>query len=243
MPPTNRTSRSSEDIPHNAQLEPSSTTDPIRVNTGSRNQEHANRGAHHETGVRTEQLLALEVAEEEAITRYDEASEARFHRFLQEERRERPTTSSMAIADPYGHSNDGTTSTEHASTVTPSMRSTQNPQSYGHGTEESGTVEHNSTVPSNTDGTSVTNVDRLDEMMEEAQIANVPAQDVIILEHINIPPTPLSIFEQAFQFADNSDVVLTDEEYFNFMGQPFDGQRHTLQVFFRELAIMGFEID
>ena len=149
----------------------------------------------------------------------------------------------MEIADPYGHSNDGTTSTEHASTVTLSMRSTQNPQSYGHGTEESGTPEHYSTVPSNTDGTSVTDVETPDAVIGEAQIANFPAQDDITLEHIYIPPTPLSIVEQAFRFADNSDVVLTDEEYFNFVGQPFEGQRHTLQVFFRELVNMGFETD
>ena len=241
MPPTNRISRSAEDVLRNAQLEPSLTPDPMRVNTGSRNQEHANRGAQHETGVRTEQLLAFEEAEEEAIAPYEE-SEAGFRRFLQE-RRERPTTSSMEIADPGGHSNDGTTSTEHASTVTPSMRSTQNPQSYGHGTEKSGTAEHTSTVPSNTDGTSVTDADRPDEVIGEPQIANFPVQDDIILEHIYIPPTPPNIVEQAFRFADNSDVVLTDEEYINFETQPFEAQRHTLHVFFRELVNMGFETD
>ena len=243
MPPANRISQSPEDVLRNAQLEPALAPDPMRVNTGSRNQEHANRGAQHETGVRTEQLLAFEVAEEEAIARNDEASEARFRRFLQEERRERPTTSSMEIAYPCGHSNDGTTSTEHASTVTPSMRSTQNAQSYGHGTEMSGTAEHNSTVPSNTDDTSVTDADRPDEVMGEPQIANSPVQDDITLEHIYIPPTPPNIVEQAFRFADNSDVILTDEEYVNFERQPFEAQRHTLHVFFRELVNMDFEID
>ena len=235
MLPTNRISRSGEDILRNAQLEPSLTSDPLRANTGSRNQEHGNLEAQHETGVRTEQLLAFGVAEEEA-------EEARFRRFLQEERRERPTTSSMEIADPYGHSNDGTRSTGHASTVTPSMRSTQNPQSYGHGTEESGTAEHTSTVPSNTDGTSLPDVDRVEEGIED-QIATFPAQDDITLEHIYIPQTPLNIVEQAFRFAENSDVILTDEEYFNFERQPFEDQRHTLNVFFRELVNMGFETD
>ena len=157
----------------------------VAANTRSPHQEHGDSGAQHETGVQTEQRLAFEVSEEEVIARYDEASEASFRRFLQEEHRDRPTTSSMEIADPYGHSNDGIMSMEHTSTVTPSMRSTQNPQSYGHGTEESGIPEHYSTVPSNTDGTSVTDVD--DEVIGEAQIANFPAQDDITLEHIYIP--------------------------------------------------------
>ena len=242
MPPTNRISRSAEDDLRNAQLEPSLTPDPIRANTGSRNQEHGNRGAQHETGVGTEQLLAFGAAEEEAITtvqtaRYDEASEAKFRQILQE-RRERPVTSSMEIADPYDRSNDGTRSTEHTSTVTPSMQSTQNPQSHDHGTDETGTAEHTSTVPSNTVGTSLIDVERPpDELIEEDEIGNLPVQDDLTLQHIYTPQTPLNIVEQAFRFADNSDVVLTDEEYLNFERQPFEAQRHTLNVFFRELAL------
>ena len=235
-PPTNSTSQSAEDdldCLRNAQLEASSKPDPIQANTGSRNQEHANRGAQHETGVRTEQLLASGVADEEAITtvqtaRYDEASEARFRRILQEERRERPATSSMEIADLY---DDGTMSTGHTSTVTPSKRSTQNPQSYGHG--------HTSTVLSNTDGTSQPDMGRMDEVIEEDQISNLPPQADITLDYIFEPPTPLSIVEQAFRFADNSDRTLTDEEYSSFERQPFEAQKHTLKVFFKELAYMG----
>jgi len=245
-PPTNIISQSAEDdldCLRNAQLESSLKSDPVRADTGSGDQEHMNRGAQHETGVRTEQLLALGAAEEEVITtiqiaRYDEASEAGFRRILQEERRERPATSSMEIADPYDPSNDGTRSTDHTSTVTPSKRSTQNPQSYSHGTDESGTAEHTSEVPSHTDGTSLPE-DRTDDVIEEDPISNLPAQADIILDHISVPPTPLNIVEQAFQFADNSDVTLTDEEYFNFERQPFEAQRHTLNVFFKELANMG----
>ncbi len=240
-PPTNSISQSAEDdlnCLRNAQLESSSNPDPIQANTSSRNQEHANRGAQYETGVRTEQLLASGVADEEAITtvqtaRYDEASEARFRRILQEERRERPATSSMEIADPY---DDGTMSTGHTSTVTPSKRSTQNPQSYRHGTDETGTAEHTSTVSSNTDGTSVPDTDREDEVTEED---NLPTQADITLDYIFEPPTPLSIVEQAFRFADNSDRTLTDEEYSSFERQPFEAQKHTLKVFFKELAYMG----
>ena len=75
-----------------------------------------------ETGVQTEQLPAFGAAKGEAITtlqtaRYDEASEASFRRILQRERRERPATSSMEIADPYDHSDDRTISTDHSSTA------------------------------------------------------------------------------------------------------------------------------
>lgn len=250
-PPTNNISQSAKDdldCLRNAQLESSLKSDPIRADAGSGDQEYVNSGAQHETGVRTEQLLALGAAEEEVITtvqtaRYDEASEAGFRRILQEERRERPATSSMEIADPYDPSNGGTRSTDHTSTVTPSKRSTQNPQSYSRGTDESGTAEHTSEVPSNTDGTSLPDVDRPEEEEEEEDtISDLPAQADITLDHISVPQTPLNIIEQAFQFADNSDVTLTDEEYFNFKRQPFEAQRHTLNVFFKELVNREFDL-
>ena len=66
----------------------------------------------------------------------------------------------------------------------------------------------------------------------------VPDVHDIALEHIYIPPTPLNIVEQAFLFADNSDIILTDEEFFNFERQPLEAQRHTLNVFFKELTNM-----
>ena len=242
-PPTNEISQSAEDDSNclrNAQLEPSLNPDPIRANTDSRNQEHANRGAQHETGVRTEQLLASGAAEEEAImtvqtARYDEAW---FHRLLQEGRSERPATSSMEIAHPYDHSNDGTMSTEHISTVTPSKRSTQNPQSYGNGTDETGTAEHTSKVPSNTDGTSMPDMDRPDETTGEDHISNLPAQADIILDHISVPPVPPNIIERALRYADQRDVPLPDEEFLRFERQPFEAQKHTMRVFFKEMAYM-----
>ena len=245
-PPTNKTSQSAQDgwdCLRNAQLEPSLRPDPIQANNSSRNQEHANRGAQHETGVRTEQLLAIGAAEEEAITtvqtaRYDEASEARFHWILQE-RRERPATSSMEIANLHDHSNDGTMSNDHISTVIPSKRSTQNPQSYGHGTDETETAERTSRGPSNTDRTSLPDTDRVDEVIREDDIGNLPAQADITLDHIFEPPTPPSIVEVALRIADSSDVTLTEEEHLSFKMQPFDAQRHTVQVFLKELAIGG----
>ena len=243
-PPTSQITQSGEDSLdrlRKAQLEPSVKPSPIRANTGSREQEHSNRGAQPETGVQTEQLLAFGAAEEEAITtiqttRYDEASEASFRRILQEERRDRPATSSMEIAEPYDRSNDGTISTEHTSTVTPSKRSTQNPQSYSHGTDETGTAEHTSEAPSNTDGTSLPDVDRADEVIGDP-VSNLPAQANIILDHIYQPLTPLNIVEEAFRLADNTAATLTDEEYLNFERQPFEAKRHTMRVFFKELAL------
>ena len=225
-----------------AQLETSLEPSPIQANTGSRKQEHSNSGAQPETGIRTEQLLAFGAAEEEAITTvhtalYDEASEASFCRILQEERRDRPATSSMEIAEPYDHSNDGTMSTEHTSTVTPSKRSTQNPQSYSHGTDETGTAEHTSFAPSNTDGTSLPAVDRADEVIEDYPLSNLPAQADITLLHIFEPPTPPNIVEKAFRLANNTAATLTEEEYLNFERQPFEAQRHTMRVFFKELAL------
>ena len=230
------------DCLRNAQLEPSLNPDPIRANVDSRNQEHANRGAQHETGTRKEQLPALGAAEEEAITtvqpaRFDEASEARFRRVLQEERSERPATSSMEIADP---SNDGTMSTEHTPTVTPSKRSTQNRQYYDHGTNKTETDKHTSTAPSNTDRTSLSDTDREEEVTGEDHISSLPAQADITLNHIYEPPTPPSIVEVALRIADSSEGTLTEEEYLSFLGQPSEAQRHTFRVFFKELAIMEF---
>lgn len=244
-PPTSQITQSSEDSLdrlRKAQLETSLKPSPIQANTGSRKQEHSNSGAQPETGIRTEQLLAFGAAEEEAITTvhtalYDEASEASFCRILQEERRDRPATSSMEIAEPYDHSNDGTMSTEHTSTVTPSKRSTQNPQSYSHGTDETGTAEHTSEAPSNTDGTSLPDGDRPDEVIRVDPISNLPAQADIILDHIFQPLTPPNIVEEAFRLADNTAATLTDEEYLNFERQPFEAKRHTMRVFFKELAL------
>ena len=238
-PPTNKTSQSAEDgldCLRNAQLEPSLKLDPIRANTNSRNQEHANRGAQHETGIRKEQLPAFGAVEEEAITtvqpaRFDEASEARFRWVLQDERSERPATSSMEISDP---SNDGTMSTEHTSTVTFSKRSMQS-----HGTNKTGTDEHTSTGPSNTDRTSLPDPDRVEEVPGEDHISNLPPQANITLHHIFEPPTPPNIVEVALQIADSSDVTLTEEEYLSFKRQPFEAQQHTVQVYLRELAIGG----
>ena len=249
-PPTNEISHLIEDdldCLRNAQLEPPLTPDPIRANTGSRNQEYANRGAQHETGVRTEQLLAFAAAEKEAITtvqtaRYDETWEARFRRILQEERCERPATSSMEVATQHDLSNDGTMSTEHTSTVTPSKGSTQNPQSYGHGTDETGTAEHTSTVTSHTDGTSLPDMDRVDEVAGEDYISNLPAQANITLDYISKPSVPPSIVEEVLWIADHSDVTLTDEEFVNFQRQPFEAQKHSMDVFFKEVVNMGWDL-
>ncbi len=243
-PPTNKISQLTEDdldCLRNAQLEPPLKPNPVQSNTGSRNQEHANRGAQRETGVRKEQLVAFGAAEEEAITtlqtaRYDEGSEASFRRRLQQGRSERPATSSMEVSDPYDHGNDETMSTEHTPTVTRSKRSTQNPQSYGHCTDETGTAEHTSTVISITDRTSLPDIDRVDEVTGEDQISNLPPQANITLDHILERPTPPSIVETAIRKADQSVVPLTDEEYLNFKTQPIEAQKHTLKVYFKELA-------
>ena len=250
-PPTSQITQSSEDNLdrlRKAQLETSLKPSPIRANTGSRKQEHSNSGAQPETGIRTEQLLAFGAAEEEAVTtvqtaRYDEASEAKFRQILQEERRDRPATSSMEIADIYNRSNDGTMSTEHTSTVTPSKPSTQNLKSYSHGTDETGTAEHTSFAPSNTDGTSLPDVVEVieedPEVIEEYPLSNLPAQADITLDYIFAPPTPPTILDQINRFADNSDVTVTEEEHSNFDRQPLEARRHTFKVFFKEFTSKG----
>ena len=247
--PTNRISNLTEDdldyLP-NAQLEPSSNPDPIRPNIGSRNQEHTSRGAERETGLQIEQLVAFGMAEDGAITtvqtaRYDEDSDASFRRRVKRGRSEEPATSSMEVSDQYYHSSDGRMSTEHTLTVTLSNRSTQNPQSHGHCTDETRTAEHTSTVTDTTDGTSLPDIDEGDEVIGEDQIDHIdhlPPQANIILHHFREYPVPPNIVQRAYSFADQSDVTVTEEEFLSFERQSLEAKKHTLKVFFKELAYL-----
>ena len=247
QPPTNQISQLTVDESErlrNAQLEPFLDTSPIQTNTGSRNQEHGNRGVQRKTGGHTEHLVALGGAEEEVITTvqtalYDEDSEASFRRQLEQERSERPATSSMGILEPYDDGNDETMSIEHTPTMIPSQRSTRNAQSYDRCTDETMTVGHTSIVISTTDGTSLPDPNPVDEVAEEDHISNLPSQADITLNHIFEPPTPLGIVEQASWLADQSPSALTEEEFLNFKTQPIEAQKHTLKVYFKELASLG----
>ena len=245
-PPTNGFSQLTADdlnCLRNAQLETSSKPDRIRANIGSRNQEHANDGQECESGLQTEQLVAFGMAEEGAIktlktARYDEDSEASFRRRVKQGRSEEPATSSMEVSDPYYQGIDERMSTEHTSIVTPSNRSTQKPHSHGRCTDETRTAEHTSAVTVTTDGTSLPDIGEGDEVIGGDQVDNLPPQADITLHHILEPPTPPHIVQQAFWFADQSDVPVTEEELLCFERQPLEAQKHTLKVFFKELANM-----
>ena len=243
---TNRSSQLTEDdmdYLRTAQLEPSSNSDPIQPNIGSRNQELANRGAEGETSLQTGQLVALGMAEEGAVTtvqqaQYDEGLDASFRLLVEQGRSGEPATSSMDVSAPYSHGIDERISNEDSSTVTPSNRSRQGPQSHGRCTDETRTAEHTSTVTDITDGTSPSDIDEGDEGMGGDQMDNhLPSAEIILL-HIHQPPTPRPIVQQAFIFADHSDVPVSEEELLNFERQPLEAQRHTLKVFFKEFANM-----
>ena len=213
----------------NAQLEPSSKPDRVQANIGSRNQEYANDEQECDSGLQTEQLVAFRVAGEGAITtvqkaRYDEGSDASFRRRVTLRRSEEPPTSSMEMH------------IEHTSTITPSNRSTQKPHSHSR-TDETRSAEHTSTVTGTTDETSLPDIVETDEVIGEDQNDHLPPQ-ANILDHIFEPQTPPHIVQQAFQFADQSDVSVTEEELQTFERQTLEDQKHTLKVFFKELVNM-----
>ena len=92
---------------------------------------------------------------------------------------------------------------------TPSVSalSTHKPQSHSRCTDETRTAEHTSTVTATSDGTSLPDLDEGDEVIGEDQIDYLPPQADITLHHILEPPTPPHIVQQAFWFADQSDVA------------------------------------
>lgn len=244
--PTNGISQLTEDDLNSlrtAQLESYSNSDPTQPNIGLRDQERANRGAEGESWLQTGQLVALGMAEEGAITtgqraQYDEGSDASFRRLVEQGRSGEPATSSMDVSAPYSRGIDERISNEDSSTVTPSNRSRQGPQSHDRYTNETRTAEHTSTVTDITDGSSLSDIDDGDEVMEGDQMDNLPPSADTILLHILEPPTPPHIVEQAFLFADHSDVPVSEEELLSFERQPLEAQKHTLKVFFKEFANM-----
>lgn len=248
-PPTNRISQlTGNDLIHllNAQLESISNPDAIRPNIGSRNQEHANDGQECKTGLQPEQVVAFEMAEEGAITTvqtggYDEDSEASFRRLVKRGRSGELATSSMEVSAGYDHGIDERMSTGHTSTVTPSIRSMQRSRSHGRGTDETRTAEHTSTVTDITDGTSLPDIDEEDDETEDGT-DHLPPQVDITLLHMLEPPTPLGIVQLACSMADQTDVTVTEEEHRSFQRQPLEVQRHSVRVFFKELADSQFSL-
>ena len=241
---TNRSSQLTEDdmdYLRTAQLEPSSNSDLIQPNIGSRNQERTNRGAEGETSLQTGDLVALGMAEEGAVTtaqqaQYDESSDASFRRLVEQGRSGEPATSSMDVSARYSYDVDERIGNEDSSTVTPSNRSRQGPQSHGRGTDETGTAEHTSTVTSQSD------IEEDDEVVVVDQMDDLPSAEIILL-HIHEPPVPRPIVQQAFSFADRSNAPVSEEELLSFERQPLEAQRHTVQVFFNEIVSMAFSDD
>ena len=250
LSPTNRIFQLTEDdldYLRTAQLEPSTNSDSIRPNIDSRSQELANPGAEGETSVQTGQLVALGMAEEGAVTtaqqaQYDEGLDASFRLLVEQGRSGEPATSSMDVSAP-SHGINERISIEDSSTVTPSNRSRQGPQSHDRCTDETRTAEHTSTATDVTDGTSVSSIDGGEEVIGGDHMNNLPPPAEIILLHIHEPPVPPDIVQQAFLFADHTDVPVSDEELLSFERQPLEAQRHTLKVFFKEFVNMGFSDD
>ena len=184
------------------------------------------------------------MAEEGAITpvqttRYDEDSDASFRRRVKLGRSEEPATSSMEVSDPYYHGIDERMNAEHTSAITSNNRSTHKPQSHSRCTDETRTAEHTSTVTTTTDGTSLPDIDEGDEVIVEDQIDHLPPQADITLHHIHEPPTPPGIVQEAFWYAERSNVHVTEEELLAFERQPLEAKKHTFKVFFKELSNMG----
>ena len=94
-------------------------------------------------------------------------------------------------------------------------------------------------APTITPSTRPTSPGEGEEVPDEAEYEMLPPQENIAHLHMFDPITPPSIVEQACRHADQSAVLLTEEEFQRFKLQPVEAQKHAIEVYFRDLAGLG----
>ena len=172
---------------------------------------------------------------------YDERLDASFRLLVEQGRSGEAATSSMVVSAP-SHGIDERISIEDSSTVTPSNWSRQRPQSHGHGTDETRTAEHASTMTDVTDEPALSDTDEDDRNQIGILPPSPPSVEMILL-HINEPPTPRQFVQEVFEFADQSDVPVSEEELLCFERQPPEVQKKYVKVFLKEFVYMRLSND